>query len=81
MMLYYYVCKQVDFVRESEVVFSGYVVVGTVGVSTGIAKKGGFSLTINERNLGGQIFQNGINALLNKAKCPTLLARDVSSCH
>ena len=64
--------------REGEVVFSGDVVVGTVGVSTGISKEGGFSISINERNLGGQIFKNGIDALLKKAKCPTLLARDVS---
>lgn len=57
--------------------FTGDVVVGTVGVGTGISKKGGFSISINERNLGGKISDNGIDALLKKSKCPSLWARQV----
>lgn len=68
---------EVDFVRGGEVVFTGDVIVGTVGVGTGISRKGGFSISINERNLGGKIFQSGINALLKKSKCPTLVAREL----
>lgn len=72
---------QVDFERGGEVVFTGDVIVGTVGVATGISRKGGFSISINERNLGGEIFRSGINALLKKSKCPTLVAREVVLCN
>lgn len=68
---------QVDFLRGGEVVFTGDVIVGTVGVGTGVSKKGGFSLSLNERSLGGNIFNNSIHALLNKSKCPALFAREV----
>lgn len=68
---------QVDFLRGGEVVLTGDVIVGTVSVATGISKKGGFSLSIDERSLGGSIFNNGIHALLNKSKCPGLFAREV----
>jgi hypothetical protein len=68
---------QVHFMRGGELVFSGDVIVGTVGVGTGVSRKG-FSISINERNLGGAIFNDGINALLKKSKCPSLLCREVS---
>lgn len=58
-------------------VFTGDVIVGTVGIATGISKKGGFSLSIDERDLGGALISNGISALLKKSKCPTLVAREV----
>ena len=65
--------------KGGKVLFTGDVVVGTVGVATGMSKQGGFSISINERNLGGAIYKNGVDAALKKAKCPTLWNREVPS--
>ena len=50
---------------------------GIVGIFTGISKQGGFSLSINERSLGGDIAENGLQGLLKNSKCPSHLAREV----
>lgn len=68
---------QVDFMKKGKVVFTGDVIVGIVGVFTGISRKGGFSISINERNLGGQPIKDGIDGLLKKSQCPSHLAREV----
>ncbi len=64
--------------KNGEVVFTGVVAVGMVGIFTGISKQGGFSLSINERNLGGGPIDDGIASLLKKSLCPSHLARIVS---
>lgn len=51
--------------------------VSIVGVFTGISKQGGFSISINERDLGGDVIQNGIDGLLKHSLCPSHLAREV----
>lgn len=69
---------QANFIKNGEVLFTGAVTVGMVGVFTGISKQGGFSLSINERDLGGAPIYNGIDGLLKKSLCPSHLARIVS---
>lgn len=76
-MMYCMILLQVDFLKQGKVVFTGDVIVGVVGVFTGISKNGGFSLSINERNLGGNIIMNGLEGLLTHSKCPSHLAREV----
>ena len=46
------------------------------GIITGMSSAG-FSLTINERNLGGSILEDSLEALLLHSWCPTHLARKV----
>lgn len=69
---------QVDFLKGGEIIFSGNVVVGVVGIFTGISKQGGFSLSINERNLGGGLGKNALEGLLKHSKPPSFLAREVT---
>lgn len=57
--------------------FSGNVVVGIVGIFTGISKQGGFSISINERSLGGSIEKNAMEGLLKHSQLPSFLAREV----
>ena len=46
------------------------------GILTGMSSPG-FSLSINERNLGGSIVEDSLEALLLHSWCPTHLARKV----
>ena len=57
--------------------FTGDLTVGSVGVPTGVSKKGRFSISINERALGGSVADNLADRLLKKSKPPTLWAREV----
>ena len=47
------------------------------GILTGMSSAG-FSLSINERNLGGSIVEDALEAVLLHSWCPTHLARQVS---
>lgn len=67
---------QADFIKNGTVIFTGDVTAGFVGVLTGI-NKNGFSLSINERDLGGDPVVDGFNALLRRAWSPTHLLRQV----
>ena len=49
------------------------------GILTGMSKRG-YSISINERNLGGNLVANALEALLRHAWSPTHLARHVCSC-
>ena len=68
---------QADFVKNGTVVFTADVTTGYVGIVTGVSKYG-FSLSINERERGGEPLVDSLNALLRHAKCPTHLERQVS---
>lgn len=65
--------------RGDEVLFTGDLIVGCVGVPTGVSKKGRFSLSINERALGGSVINNIVDRLIKKAKPPTIWAREVTA--
>lgn len=73
------VLSQADFLKNGTVVFTGAVMAGFVGILTGMSKSG-FSLSINERDLGGNPILDGFNALLRKAWSPSHLARQVHAC-
>jgi penicillin V acylase-like amidase (Ntn superfamily) len=68
---------QADFVKNGTVVFTADVTTGYVGIVTGVSKYG-FSLSINERERGGEPLVDSLNALLRHAWCPTHLERQVS---
>ena len=68
---------QADFVKKGTIIFTGDVTTGFVGILTGMSKNG-FSLSINERELGGSPVIDGFNALLRHAWSPTHLLRQVS---
>lgn len=46
------------------------------GILTGMSSSG-FSLSINERSLGGSIVEDSLEAILMHSWCPTHLARQV----
>ena len=68
--------SQADFLKNGTVVFTGAVTAGFVGILTGMSRSG-FSLSINERDLGGNPVLDGFDALIRKAWSPTHLARKV----
>ena len=68
---------QADFVKNGTIVFTAAVTTGYVGIVTGVSKFG-FSLSINERERGGEPLVDSLNGLLRHAKCPTHLERQVS---
>lgn len=53
----------VDFKDKERLLFTGVTQVGYVGILTGISQNG-FSVTLNERNLGGHIIEDGLQAIL-----------------
>ena len=67
---------QADFLKNGTVIFTAAVTTGFVGIVTGMNKRG-FSLTINERELGGEPVVDSFNALLRHAWSPTHLLRKV----
>ena len=67
---------QADFVKNGSVIFTADVTTGFVGILTGMSKFG-FSVSINERDLGGDPILDGFNALLRRAWSPTHLLRQV----
>lgn len=67
---------QADFVKNGTVIFTADVTTGFVGIVTGVSKYG-FSLSINERERGGEPLIDSFNALLRHAWSPTHLQRQV----
>ncbi len=67
---------QADFLKNGTIVFTADVTTGFVGIVTGV-NKCGFSLSINERELGGELIVDSFNALLRHAWSPTHLLRKV----
>ncbi|XP_065911752.1 N-acylethanolamine-hydrolyzing acid amidase-like [Dysidea avara] len=67
----------VEYVSNGSVIFTGInSIAGTIGMPTGISKKG-FSLSINERSLGGDLIEDSIDALLLGGAEVVLFARQV----
>ena len=65
----------IHFTKGGEELFTSAVLLGYVGILTGL-KPGKFSVSIDERGLGGNVFQNLEHALLNpKALQPSHLLR------
>ena len=62
--------------KNGSVLFTADVTAGFVGILTGVSKAG-FSVSINERDLGGNIILDSFNALLRHAWSPTHLLRQV----
>lgn len=68
---------QADFMKNGAVIFTADVTAGFVGILTGVSKQG-FSLSINERELGGDPVFDSFDALLRHSMSPTHLLRRVS---
>jgi hypothetical protein len=68
-----------DFVRGSTKVFSGACFVGFVGVTSGFVQKddGGYGITINERDIGGDLLEDIATALLKDGWSPTHGLRNI----
>lgn len=67
---------QAKFIKNSRVLFTSDVTAGFVGILTGMSVHG-FSVSINERDLGGNLVEDVLEALLKHAWSPTHLARQV----
>lgn len=68
---------QIDYYRGNQLLFQGITTVGYVGILTGVSPYG-FSVSINERDLGGNIIVNAIDAFIkHSAWCPSHLLRQV----
>ena len=67
--------------KNGEVIFSGVATAGFVGILTGMSRSG-FSVTINERDLGGDPLVDALEALFSvgHAWSPTHLARKACYC-
>ncbi len=63
--------------KNGAVIFTADVTAGFVGILTGVSKQG-FSLSINERELGGDPVFDSFDALLRHSMSPTHLLRRVS---
>lgn len=68
---------QADFVKNGTVIFTADVTTGYVGIVTGVSKYG-YSLSINERERGGEPLVDSFNGLLRDAWSPPHLQRHVS---
>ncbi|XP_064402990.1 N-acylethanolamine-hydrolyzing acid amidase-like [Halichondria panicea] len=67
---------QADFVKNGEPLFTADVTAGFVGILTGMSVHG-FSISVNERDLGGNIVEDALEALLKHSSSPTHLTRQV----
>eukprot|EP01130_Rhizamoeba_saxonica_P016736 TRINITY_DN7795_c0_g1_i2.p1 TRINITY_DN7795_c0_g1~~TRINITY_DN7795_c0_g1_i2.p1 ORF type:complete len:386 (+),score=75.02 TRINITY_DN7795_c0_g1_i2:165-1322(+) len=67
-----------DWVKDGSYLFSGSCFVGFTGILTGI-KPGAFAVSINERNFGGNLMIDSLEALLYGSYSPTHLVRYVLS--
>ena len=68
---------QADFVKNGTIIFTADVTTGYVGIVTGVSKYG-YSLSINERERGGEPLVDSFNGLLRDAWSPPHLQRHVS---
>lgn len=67
----------VDFMANGSLVYKGIVAIaGQIGIPTGMSKRG-FSISINERSLGGSVIEDSIEALLLGGAEVTVFARNV----
>lgn len=65
-----------DFQRNNRTVYKAATYVGFVGVFTGMAP-GRYSVSVNERDIGGDPIVNALNALLNGAQSVTHVLRNL----
>ena len=63
-----------EFIRNGKVLYTGVVTAGFVGILTGIHPDG-YSISINERELGGEVVTDFLEGVLEGAWSPTHLVR------